>query len=150
MKPDVLFGLENAGWPVLLVDGGGTVCRANAMAVKLFGPEIESGSTRLPALWAPENSLGPDAFLSQWERSPAPTVQLKFSGKGGNTLACLTSVCGATQDGRRYFVMQLLPEPGDRGETLFRPARQGTAEDEIGRGGQLRVEADRRLIDAPG
>ena len=120
MKPDVLSGLENAGWPVLLIDGGGTVCRANAMAVKLFGPEIESGSTRLPALWAPENSLGPDEFLSHWERSPAPTVQLKFSGKGGNTLACLTSVCGATQDGRRYFVMQLLPERGSQ------PAQEGS------------------------
>ncbi len=111
MKADVVFGLENAGWPALLLDGSGTICRANAMAIKLFGPAVEGGSAKLSALWSPENSVGADQFLPQWERSPAATVPLKFRGKGGNTFTYLASLCGTARDGQKYFVMQLLPEP---------------------------------------
>ncbi len=110
MKPDVVFGLENAGWPALLIDSDGTICRANAVAVKLFGPALESGSTRLAALWSADNKVGAEEFLPQWERSPVPTVPLKFRGKGGNTFPYLASLCGTTQHGQKYFVMQLLPE----------------------------------------
>jgi signal transduction histidine kinase len=111
MKADLVFGLENAGWPALLIDGSGTICRANDAAIKLFGPALEGGSTKLSALWSTENSVGADQFLPQWERAPLPTAQLKFRGKGGNTLAQLTSICSITRDGQKYFVMQLLLEP---------------------------------------
>ena len=37
MKSDVAFALENAGWPALLVDAAGAICRANPAATSLFG-----------------------------------------------------------------------------------------------------------------
>ena len=56
MKSDVVFGLENAGWPALLVDGAGTICRANPAAVTCFGAALAGGSPRLATIWAGENS----------------------------------------------------------------------------------------------
>ena len=112
MKPEVVFALENAGWPALLLDGSGTICRANATAIKIFGPALEGDSTKLSALWSTENSVGADQFLPQWERAPAPTASLKLRAKGGNTLGYLASLCSTARDGQKYFVMQLMPEPG--------------------------------------
>ena len=81
MKADVVFGLENAGWPALLVDGASTVCRANPMAVRLFGAAMEGEAPRLSAIWLPENSGTAEQFLARWERSPAGTVTLKLREK---------------------------------------------------------------------
>ena len=110
MKSDVAFALENAGWPALLVDGAGTICRANPAANSLFGAALDGESPRLSAVWAPENSSTADQFLAQWERSAAPTLLLKFRGKGGQTVGYLTSICAFTKDGQKYFVLQLLRE----------------------------------------
>ena len=41
MKAAVVFALEHAGWPALLVDTGGVILRANHSAVKVFGPVVE-------------------------------------------------------------------------------------------------------------
>ena len=110
MKSDVAFVLENAGWPALLVDGAGTICCANAAAISVFGAALGGESPRLSVFWAPDNSSTVDQFLAQWERSAAPTVPLKFRGKGGHTLGYLTSICAFTKDGQKYFVFQLLRE----------------------------------------
>jgi signal transduction histidine kinase/CheY-like chemotaxis protein len=110
MKLDVVFALENAGWPALLVDGGSILCRANAAAIKLFGPVLEGGSPGLSAIWSLENSGSAEQFLASWERSPAPTVALKFRARGGMVVSALTSVCAFSEQGEKYFVLQLLPE----------------------------------------
>jgi signal transduction histidine kinase len=110
MKSELAFPLENAGWPALLVDGAGAVCHANQAALRLFGAALAGDSPRLAAVWAPENSSVADQFLAQWERSAAPTVPLKFRGKGGQVVGYLTSICALTQDGRKLFVLQLLRE----------------------------------------
>ena len=110
MKSELAFPLENAGWPALLVDGAGAVCHANQAALRLFGAALAGDSPRLAAVWAPENSSAADQFLAQWERSAAPTVPLKFRGKGGQVVGYLTSICALTQDGRKLFVLQLLRE----------------------------------------
>ena len=111
MKSDVVFALENAGWPALLVDAtSGTICRANATAIRLFGAALEGAAPQLTAIWSPDNSSPPEQFLAHWERSPAATVPLKFQTKGGSSLPCLVFVCAFTQDGQKYFVLQLLPE----------------------------------------
>src|SRR5512137_636197 len=99
MKSDVAFALENAGWPALLVDGAGTICHANAAAIGVFGAALGGESSGLSVVWAPENSSTVDQFLSQWERSAAPPVPLKFRGKDGHALSYLTSVCAYTKDG---------------------------------------------------
>jgi len=110
MKLDVVFALESAGWPALLVDGSNTLCRANAAAIKLFGPVLEGGSPGLPAIWSPENNVAAEQFLAAWERSPAPAVALKFRARGGTAVSALTSICAFTKEGEKYFVLQLLPE----------------------------------------
>ena len=67
---------------------------------------------RLSAVWARRTAARPSQFLAHWERSAAPTVPLKFRAKGGHTVSYLTSICAFTQDGQKYFVLQLLREGG--------------------------------------
>ena len=112
MKSNASFGLENAGWPALLVDAAGAICRANPAAISLFGAVLAGESPRLSVVWSSDNSSGADQFLAQWERSAAPTVPLKFQARGGHTVGYLTSICAFTKDGQKYFVLQLLREDG--------------------------------------
>jgi signal transduction histidine kinase len=112
MKFDIAFALESAGWPALVVDADGILCRANAAAIKLIGPVLEGGSCGLSAIWSLENAGTAEQFLASWERSPAPTVALKFRAKGGAVVSALTSICAFTKEGEKYFVLQLLPEGG--------------------------------------
>jgi two-component system, cell cycle sensor histidine kinase and response regulator CckA len=110
MKSSAVFQLENAGWPALLLDGTITICRANAAAIRLFGPTLEGASPLLTVIWSPENTLAPEPFFAQWERSPSPAVHLKLRGKGGNTLSSSAAICSFTKDGQKYFLVQLLSE----------------------------------------
>jgi signal transduction histidine kinase/CheY-like chemotaxis protein len=121
MNPEAAFALESAGWPAFLVDAAGTVCRANASALSLFGGALTGESPRLSVVWSPENPNTPEQFLAEWEHSGAPTVPLKFQGQGGQRLGYVTSICAFTQDGRKYFVLQLLRE-GDAAAAQVRPA----------------------------
>jgi two-component system cell cycle sensor histidine kinase/response regulator CckA len=118
MKADVAFALENASWPALWVDASGIILCANAAARNLFGPALSEDSPRLAAVWSPENSTTAEQFLTQWERSRAPTLLLKFRGKGGQTVSYLTSVCAFTADGVKSLVLQLLRESGATGAEI--------------------------------
>jgi two-component system, cell cycle sensor histidine kinase and response regulator CckA len=111
MKADAAFALENAGWPALLVDAAGQICRANSAAHNLFGPALQGEAPRLAAIWVPDTHGRPEQFLDAWERAPVATVKLQFRGKDGTAHPHLTSVCSFIQDGQRYFVLQLLPQP---------------------------------------
>ena len=117
MKSDVVFALENAGWPALLLDGTGTILRAAPAAAKTFGPVLEGEAPRLSAIWAPENGVTAEQFLVQWERSPTAALPLKFRVKGGSVSSLMTAICSFSKDSQKYFVLQLLPEtaplPGD-------------------------------------
>ena len=110
MKSDVAFALENAGWPALLVDEGGTICGASPAAKSLFGAALADESPRLAAVWAPENTSTADELLAQWECAAAPTLLLKFRVKDGRAVSYLTWICALTKDGRKYYVLQLLRE----------------------------------------
>jgi len=112
MKPDLVFALENAQWPALLVDGASTICRANAAAIKLFGPALEGETPQLSAIWSPENSQSAAQFLAAYERSPTATASLKLRGRSGGTLACIASLCAFIRDGQKFFVFQLPTEGG--------------------------------------
>src|ERR1035441_6789373 len=128
MKSDVAFALENAGWPALLVDGAGTICGASPAAKGLFGTALDGESPRLAAVWSPENSSTADELLAQWERSAAPTLLLKFQGKGGRAVGYLTSICALTKDGGKYYVVQLLRETTAAARDLKPPGGEaGTA-----------------------
>jgi two-component system cell cycle sensor histidine kinase/response regulator CckA len=110
MKLDVVFALENASWPALLVEGTGTIRRANQAAVKVFGPALEGEAMLLSAIWTPENKTTPEQFLAAWERTPTAAVPLKFRTRGGTVASYLTSLCSFTSDEQKYFVLQLLPD----------------------------------------
>ncbi len=112
MKADATFPLENAGWPTLVVDGGGAICHVNPVALCLFGAALAGASPRLATVWSPENSTAAGQFLAHWERSLAPMVPLKFLVNGGRAVGYLTSVCPFTKDGAKYFLLQLLLESG--------------------------------------
>jgi len=108
VKPD-LIGLENAAWPVLLLDAAGTVLRANEAAVKLLGPAVEAGGAKLSAVWAPDNHLSAEKFLAQWERAPGAMVALRLKGRGGVVLQQNAWVCASVREGQRFFLIQLPP-----------------------------------------
>jgi len=102
------FVLEHAGWPALLVEGGSTICRANAAAVKLFGAPLEGDSALLSTIWAAENGRTAEQFLASWESAPTACPILKFRVKGGGVVAHPTAICSVQKDGERFFVLQLV------------------------------------------
>lgn len=112
MKSDVVFTLEKAGWPALLVDPAAKVVRANAAAIKTFSAALEASHSNLSAIWTAEGVESPENFLAHWEHSPLPAALLKFRLQDGTSGAFLTSICPVTQDGQKLFLLQLLPDAG--------------------------------------
>ena len=117
MKPELVFGLENAAWPAVLVDAGGVVCLTNAAAKNAFGAAVSGERVHLDALWAKENGFSAADFLARWEQSPTATGVLKFRTQTGAATPFLTAVCRFNSDGKKMFVLQLLP-----GEVPVAPA----------------------------
>jgi signal transduction histidine kinase len=109
MKLDEVFALENAGWPALLINSGGTIVRANQSAVKLFGAALEGGAALLSTIWSGENNTPAEQFLAQWERSPSSTASLRFRVKGTST-SFSVSLCAFSKDQQKFFVFQLFPD----------------------------------------
>jgi len=109
MKPEIVFGLESAPWPALLVDANGVVMRANAAATTAFGGALSGDAPLLAAIWPPENGMTAVDFLKRWEQSPMPVVNLKFRAPNGPMAACTVSICTFAKDGRKWFVFQMLP-----------------------------------------
>ena len=110
MNREFVFALENAGWPVLLVDSSFHIARASATASRLFGLSPDEDEPLLSALWSPQNPAAADKFLDAWERAPAPSARLKFRTRGGETVAFTVSICAFFKGGGKYFVLQLLPD----------------------------------------
>lgn len=109
MKSDMVFGLETAGWPALLVDSTNAISRANAAAIRMFGAALNGESPRLSILWSPENVGSADQFLAHWERNPTPGVALALRGKGGNTLHFTAWISAFSREGQKNYVFQLHP-----------------------------------------
>jgi len=109
VKPEVVFGLEGAAWPALLLDANCTVLRANSAAMNVFGAAMSSGSPHLSAIWPAENGAAPDQFFARWQQSPSPTADLKFRTASGVTVKFTAAICVFGNDGQRWFVLQLLP-----------------------------------------
>jgi len=139
MKSDAVFGLENANWPVLLLDQTSTICRANQSAVKLFGTVLEGTSPLLSAVWGPRNHCPAEQFLAQWERAPSPVLSLKYRVKGGGSTACSTSICAFDKDGQKYFLLQLHPE------SLAQPAEAKHQPSDVGLAHKQKLECALQL-----
>jgi signal transduction histidine kinase len=109
VSSEIVFGLESAAWPALLVDARGMVVRANASALSAFGTVLNEASTPLSAIWAPDNSETTEQFFSRWEQVPSPTARLKFRTPSGASADYLTSLCAFSKEGRKWLVLQMLP-----------------------------------------
>jgi len=109
MKPEVVFGLEGAAWPALLLNAGGAVLRTNTAATNTFGVALAGEAPPLSAIWSPENVQKPEEFFARWEKSPTVTADLKFRVANGATMKFTVAICAFNSEGRKWFVLQLLP-----------------------------------------
>jgi len=109
MKPEVVFGLEGAAWPALLLDASCRVLRANAAAMGVFGASISSTTPHLSAIWPAENGTSSDQFFARWVNAPTPTASLMFRTASGATVKFTAAICVFSNQGQRWFVLQLLP-----------------------------------------
>jgi two-component system cell cycle sensor histidine kinase/response regulator CckA len=111
MKPEVVFGLDNAAWPALLVNAGGAVLMSNAAAKSLFGAALDAGQPELAAIWSPANGPQAAGFLEWWEKSSTPMVDLKFRAPGGMEKKFSTAIAVLADSGNKWYVLQLLTLP---------------------------------------
>ena len=109
---DVTFDLEQAGWPVLLVDAAGAIRRANSAAQRLFAGKVTGSSAHLSALWAVENTLPLAEFLAKAAKAPAALVPLKLSGPKSVSLPFSAGIGEAGQSGQTLRLIQLFPGHG--------------------------------------
>ena len=112
MKPEVVFGLENATWPALLVNTAGAVMLTNSAAKNVFGAALGERPAQLAAIWAPENGGTAADFLALWVQSPAAVSVLKFKTAGGAPATFSTAICQFNNNGERWLVLQLLSGVG--------------------------------------
>jgi len=108
MKPEVVFGLENASWPALLVNTAGAVMLANTAAKNVFGTAATAAPAQLAGIWSPENGGGATEFVSLWLQSPAATMTLKFKTASGTMAPFTTAICQFSNNGEQWLVLQLL------------------------------------------
>ena len=109
MNSEVIFGLEGAAWPALLASANGVLLRANSAAATAFGAPLTGNAPNLQAIWSPENPMKLEEFFSQWEKTPTPTGILKFRTANGETRKFVAAICVFGKDGKKWFVLQLLP-----------------------------------------
>lgn len=109
MKPEIVFGLEGAAWPALLLDTSCVILRANSAAMNVFGAALSAAAPPLSAIWPGENGMAADQFFARWQQSPTPTADLKFRTAAGATVKFTAAICVFGNDGQRWFVLQLLP-----------------------------------------
>lgn len=109
MKSELIFALEHAMWPALLIERSGIVRKANQAAVAAFGAVMEENFTQLSAIWSPENELKADPFLARADLAPTPTQPLKFRVRGGVTTVFSTCIAPLTREQEKFFLFQLFP-----------------------------------------
>ena len=111
MKSEIVFALENAAWPALLVTAMGQVLMSNAAARTFFGEALEAESPNLAPFWSPKNETQFAGYLAWWENSKPSPVALTFRSAGcvDKRFSVPIAVL-ANQDGK-WFLLQLLPLP---------------------------------------
>ncbi len=109
MKPEIVFGLENAVWPALLVGASGHVLRTNPAGMTAFGDALAGDAPNLAAVWSPENGVPPEDFLMLWETSPMTVTDLKFRTANNQTTKFTVAISTFDREGNKWYVFQLLP-----------------------------------------
>jgi two-component system cell cycle sensor histidine kinase/response regulator CckA len=113
MKPDVVLGLENAAWPVLLVGADGAIRLANGAAKSFFGTALDGQPAQLSSIWSPENGGMAGDFLTLWRQAPKAVVELKFRPAGGAAaVKFITAISHLHEEGATSFLLQLFSTAG--------------------------------------
>lgn len=112
MSSEIVFGLESAAWPALLVDARGAIVLANTSATTAFGDSVNGKNMPLSSVWSSENSQTVEQFFSESDKSSGLTAALKFRMAGGALTQFWASVCPFNREGRKWFVLQLFSTPG--------------------------------------
>ena len=111
MKPEFVFGLEGARWPVLVVNADGAVLMSNPAAQAIFGGLLRGNPAQLEAIWATGNGSKATDFPALWEAQLDGATELKFRAEAGKTRSFSTMIARLEQGGDTWYVMQLLPPP---------------------------------------
>jgi signal transduction histidine kinase/CheY-like chemotaxis protein len=111
MKPEVLFGLENAARPALMVDAGGKVLMYNGAAMALFGTALNGNSADLGTIWASANGTQPPGFFAWWERNQRTPVDIQYRAASGIEKKFATVIAIVPSGGGKNFLLQLLAVP---------------------------------------
>jgi len=109
MKFEVVFGLESAGWPSLIVDHGAIIREANPLAVSALGAVAE---TPLVNIWSRDNELSPEAFLAKSAQTDSPLLPVRLHGKNGQPLAFHCLIFAAEVEGKKKFILQFFADLG--------------------------------------
>src|SRR5579884_1570602 len=110
MKSDVVLGLLDASWPVLLIMEPGAIQKANRKAVEVFGPAVGNGTTVLDSLWVPENDSLPLDFLIHCKAAPGLQASVHLKCVDKSVSAFQAWVSSFDDDGNKYYLLQLLPD----------------------------------------
>ena len=108
---ELVYILNDADWPVLLVDAQGQIRHGNAAAIAVFGPPAKSGNGKLADIWGAGNAATPKDFLADWSRAAHGTAPLKCRGQNGSPILFVASLCSFTHDDQVLSLLQLLPPP---------------------------------------
>lgn len=115
MKSDFFALLENAAWPVLLVEEAGTIRRYNQAAHTVFGPILDGETSLLSAIWGESNSSA-EQFLGKANLAGAAPIPLKLKVKGGTITPFSAYVSSVQRDEQKNVVFQLLKDGGGSSE----------------------------------
>ena len=129
MNPEIVFGLENASWPAVLVAMQGSILRANQPALAIFGETLSGDTPPLSLIWGEGNAISADDFLAHWEESPEPVMDIYFRRADGVVEQYRTAVSIFTNSkGNRLFVLQMVmmtPPPTPPPAPAPAPAAEG-------------------------
>ena len=100
--------MDDAVWPVLLVDSNCIIRHANLAAIHAFGLGMEPGSTSFTALWP--SKISPAELIATLERSPAGRITLN-TADGCMSLSFQAAFTGVAAGGEALLLAQLLPDP---------------------------------------
>jgi signal transduction histidine kinase/ActR/RegA family two-component response regulator len=127
MRRQTDFVLEKAGWPALLLEESGLICRANHAACQLFGTAVQ-GVASLSSLLDDGNAVqnaGLDRFLADQEAAGKPS-EMELACPGGQKAKFQSRVSKLSREGRNYYLLQLFggPAPGaPEVSTAMRPKK---------------------------
>ncbi len=124
MKPELVFSLEKAEWPALLVDESTIVRKASAGAKAIFGGSTEGTPTLGGSIWAKENEGSADQFLATWSSHPNQVAALRFRLKDGTIAIFNTYITPYETENGKFFVLQLFKLDANNTTDTFAAAQK--------------------------